>query len=144
MDNRESFFEQPNDIKPPKRLFGRIITRLNSEKKLDSSRKKTLYFAFALIVSFLAFLTICVALQNVLVQSELLRILSLAFSDPKAILANWQDFGLLVLESLPAVSLAIFFVGLVIFLWSLKYVAKYLAQMLFWSKRIHKQSHGYK
>jgi len=120
------------------------MSRLDSEKKLGSSKKKVVYFTLALFVSFAAFLAVGAALQSVLVQSELLRILSLVFSDPKDILANWQDFSFLILESLPAVSLAIFFVAFFIFLGSLKYVSKYLAQMLSWSRRINKQTYGYK
>lgn len=136
-------FDQAKPDKPPKRLFKRIIARLNLEKKLASSRRRTLYFILALVGSLAAFLVACAALQNVLVQSELLKILSLAFSDPKTILANWQDFGLLVLESLPVISLAIFFIALFAFLESLKYAVKYLAQALSWSKKI-KQTYGYK
>ncbi len=144
VENRKHPFEQIESVEPPKRLFHRILSRLNLEKKLETSRERTLYFTFALIFSLAAFLLVCVALQNVLVQSELLRILSLLFSDPKAVLANWRDFSLLVLESLPAVSLAIFFAATLLFLGSLKYVAKYLAQMLSWSERIKKIKHGYK
>lgn len=137
-------FNRIDSVKPPKRLLGRIMSRLDSEKKLGSSKKKVVYFTLALFVSFAAFLAVGAALQSVLVQSELLRILSLVFSDPKDILANWQDFSFLILESLPAVSLAIFFVAFFIFLGSLKYVSKYLAQMLSWSRRINKQTYGYK
>ncbi len=126
--------------KPPKQLFERIITRLKMEKKLAVSRRRMLYFVFILAGTFAGFIVTCAALQNILVQSELLKILSLVFSDPKVVLANWQDFGLFVLESLPAISLAIFFVALFVLLGSLKYAVKYLAQMLSWSKKI-KQTH---
>lgn len=117
-------------VSPPAHLFHRITDRIRSEEKIMTLRRRAVCFTFAFGVSVIAFLGACVALQSVLVQSELLQVLSLLFSDPEAVLVNWRDFGLFVLESLPALSLVGLLGTLFILLASAKYAVQYFAKML--------------
>jgi hypothetical protein len=129
--------------KPPRRLFLRIVNRIRAEKKLAASKRKTVYFLLALGGSFVAFMAACAAVQSALVQSELIRIFSLLVSDPVEIVANWRDFGLFVIESLPVTAFAIFLVTLLALLESAKYAIKNMADILSSRKQIHLQSRAY-
>jgi hypothetical protein len=44
------------------------------------------------------------------------------FSDFGSVMANWQDFGLTLLESLPAMSMIVLLATMLVFFWSLKHM----------------------
>ncbi len=125
------------------RLFKRITDRIRSEEKLLTLRRRTILFSLASGVSTVAFVGFCFLLQSALVQSELLRALSLVFSDPEAVLMNWRDFGLLVLESTPAVSLAGVFAVLFLLILSAGYAVRYFAKMISLVRQTRMHSHEY-
>ena len=86
---------------PPKDLFGRIRSRINSERSFGASKRRVLYFSLALLGTVAGFFVSIVALQDVLIKSEFMRILSLIFADPSTVISNFGNFIFLVLESGP-------------------------------------------
>jgi len=143
MGQKAEGFKDKAARKPLDWLFRTILGRISAEKKFTASRRRVIYFSVALFGSFIAFLLACAVLQSALVQSELLRILSLVVSNPKMIISNWSDFGLFVIESLPAFSIILFFSALLISLLLAKYAVKYLARMISLSKYLRKHQHGF-
>ena len=118
------------------KLLSRIMDRMRFEKKITSVRRRFFYFSAAFCGSVAVFLGACLALQNALVQSELFQILSLLFSNPGAIIANWQDFGLFVLESLPTLSFAGFLLAAVLLIASARFVVRYAVELVKLAKRL--------
>ena len=106
------------------------MDRVRFEKKITSVRKRVFYFSVAFCGSVAVFLAACLALQNALVQSELIQILSLVFSNPGAIITNWQDFGLFVLESLPTLSFAGFLLAVILLVASARFAVRYATELL--------------
>jgi hypothetical protein len=123
----------------PKKLFEQIVKRIRIEKQLASARKKAVYFSVALALSAIAFFLALATLRGTLNQSEFARAFSLVLSDPGAVLANWYDFALFALESLPVVSVLIFFAALLVLLESLKYIARYIGRAVSLEKTIQKK-----
>jgi len=121
---------------PPPCLFGRIVSRIRTEKKIAASRKKAAYFTFAFAGSIAAFIGAAFALEGALIESELLKLLSVIFSDPGTAIANWQDFSFFFLELLPVAYIVLFLTSLFALLESLKYVVKYFSGTLSLSKLI--------
>jgi len=125
--------------KPPQSLFLRILDRIRAEQKLASAKRHTFYSFIALGGSLAIFLAACAAVQSEFVRTELIKILSLIISDPAEIVANWQDFGLFVIESLPVAALVGFFFSLWALLGSAKYTAKYITETISAQRKIRRQ-----
>ena len=134
MEQGHESFRDITPITPPVYLFDKVIKRINSERELAVVRKKAVYFSLALIGSLVLFLAAFISLSGTLIQSEILKLLSVFVSDPGASLANWRNFGLFLLEALPVVHLALFFAALLAVLQSLKYVVKNLTNIFLLSK----------
>ncbi len=120
----EKLFSRFTTIEPPEGLLDKIMERIRREKHVLVVRRR-------LVVIFLGFVASAAALVPVfnlaradLRQSGFLQFLSLAFSDFGIIIAYWQSFAMSLLETIPAISLAIFFTVIFMFLGSLKLLAK--------------------
>ena len=121
------------------RLFKRIIARIRSEERLLALRRRTILFSLSFGTSLFVFLGLCILLRSTLINSELLYALSLVFSDSGAVLANWYEFTMFVLELVPALSLAGILSAFLLFLLSAGYAFRYLAKIISLMKytRIH-------
>lgn len=108
---------------PPIGLFEKIIERI---EKAERRRKiqKLVIFSITLIGSGLSFIPAYNMLQTDFEQSGFVYFFSLLFSDFQVVAASWQTFSVVLLEKLPALSLAVFFGLLIVFLESMKYIAK--------------------
>ncbi len=113
------------------------MDRVRVEKKITSVRRRVFYFSAAFCGSVAVFLGACLALQNALVQSELFQILSLVFSNPGAIIANWQVFGLFVLESLPTLSFVGFLLAVILLVASARFAVRYATELVKLAKHLH-------
>lgn len=134
VEREHESFDDIKPIAPPAYFFNRVINRINTEKELVASKRKAAYFSIALAGSATLFSVTLLSLGGSLIESEVLKLLSVFVSDPGASLANWQDSGLFFLESLPVAHLALFLVALLAVLQSLKYVAKYTSNIFSLSK----------
>jgi hypothetical protein len=125
----EGSFEGPESVKPPALLFERIMKRIGVEKKIAASKRKAAYFTIALACSAAALFAAFFSLEGALIQSEILKLLSVIAMDPGTAAANWQNFGLFFLESFPVAYAAIFLFALFILLESLTYIARNTSEL---------------
>ena len=110
-------------IEPPIGLFEKIIKRIHREERLLILRRVIL-FSITLIGSLIGFFPALNMLLSDFNQSGFLRFFSLAFSDFSTVTTYWQSFAMILLETLPAISLALFLAVLVTFLQSIKSLSK--------------------
>ena len=134
MEREHGSFDDIKPATPPTYLFNRVIKRINTERELATTRRKAAYFSIALTGSIALFSIALFSLEGSLIESEILKLLSVFVSDPGASLVNWQDSSLFFLESLPVAHLVMFFATLLAVLQSLKYVAKYISNIFSLSK----------
>ncbi len=114
----EKLFSYLKTEEPSVHLFVNILN-LVEENRRASARNRLILNAAALAVSFAAFIPAIYWLTVEISQSGFFQYLNLIFSDAGIISAYWQNFGLLLLESLPALSLTLTlaaFFGLLYFL----------------------------
>jgi len=92
------------EIEPPKGLKQAVLQRLEKEKMKKLARE-LLYFRVG-FVFFAVFSVVAGAVfGKEVLSSEFFSIASLAFSDMRIVAAMWQDYMLLLLETLPIVSI---------------------------------------
>ena len=122
----EKLFTHLTPPEPPEGLLNKIMARIREEERLLSIKKRLILFSSVVLVSAGAFIPVINAFQAEFAQSGFSQLLSLMFSDFGSVIANWQDFGLTILESLPAMSIISFLATALVFLWSLKHLAQAL------------------
>jgi hypothetical protein len=108
-------------IEPPSGLLKKIMTCIHREERILIIRK-TIISSALLICSIAVFIPSLKMFLSDISNSGFLSFFSLIFSDFSSIANYWQSFGMILLETLPAISLAIFLaVALTLFqsIWSL-------------------------
>jgi len=111
------------DMQPPRGLLEKILKRIHREERLLVFRR-IIIFSTILIGSLLGFVPSIKILLSDFNQSGFLNFSSLIFSDFSLMTKYWQSFAMILLETLPAVSLALFLAVLLIFLGSVKFLIK--------------------
>ena len=134
MEQYQESFESIKPITPPPYLFHRIFERINREKELGVAKRKAAYFSIALTGSVALFSAAIFSLWGSLIESEILKLVSVFVSDPGSSFMSWQESTLFLLESLPVVHLIVFLVTFLAALQSLKYVVKYTNNIFLLSK----------
>lgn len=115
-------FKAISDINPSSGLEGRVLARIEAEIG-RAARRKRLFSWIGFGASFATAVVAIVYAGSALVQSEFWSLSSLLFTDAGVVLADWQTFGLSLLETLPAVSLTLLLVPVTVLflsLWSYK------------------------
>jgi len=120
----EQLFSYLQLSEPPAGLFNKIIARLIKEDRLLIFKKRLVLYSATILASLGAFIPAIYAFRAEFTQSDFSQFLSLIFSDLGAVRANWQDFGLALLESLPAMSLTMLLASLFLLLWLFKNLAQ--------------------
>lgn len=110
-------------IEPPAGLLPKIMKRIRREERILLI-KRVVAFSVTLVASFVAFFPVINMLVSDFTDSGFFNFFSLAFSDFSLILAYWQSFAMILLQTLPALSLALFLAVLVTFLQSARSLAK--------------------
>jgi len=110
-------------IETPTGLLEKILKRIHREERLLVFRK-IIIFSATLGLSLLCFVPSLKMLLSDFSQSGFFNFFSLMFSDYSSIATYWQSFAMILLESLPAVSLAIFLAILLTLLQSIKSLIK--------------------
>jgi ABC-type spermidine/putrescine transport system permease subunit I len=110
-------------IEPPAGLFGKIMNRIHKEERILVLRR-VIIFSTTLVLSLAGFFPAFNLLLSDFNQSGFLRFFSLMFSDSSTVMIYWQSFAMILLETLPAVSLAVFLAVLLTFLQSVKFLTK--------------------
>jgi hypothetical protein len=115
--------ENFNQIEPPEELLNKVFSRLKHEQK-KAVIKKIAFFSVGILSSVFVFIPMLIGTIAEIQQSGFAYIVSLLFSDFRAVVSIWDDFLLSVLETLPIIHFAILFASVYVFLRSIKYFAK--------------------
>jgi hypothetical protein len=111
------------DIKPRPGLYKKIIKRIHREERFLVIRHIVI-FSVALLGSSVAFVPTIKMLLIDFEKSGFLNFFSLLFSDFSIVASYWKNFALILLETLPVLSIALFLTVLIIFLQSLKSLSR--------------------
>ena len=111
------------NINPPNGLLEKVLKRVHREQRLLVLRRITI-FSTTLILSLAGLIPSFKILLSDFSQSGFISFSSLMFSDFSAIMAHWQSFSMALLETLPAVSLALFLAVILVLLHSAKSLTK--------------------
>ena len=120
----EKLFTYLTPPEPPAGLFNKIMARVREEKLFLSIKKRLILFSGVVLSSVGILIPVVIAFQTEFAQSGFSQFLSFIFSDFGAVTVNWQDFGLALLESLPATSLIAFLATMLILLCSIKHLTQ--------------------
>ena len=110
-------------IEPPTGLYEKIMTRIHHKERVLVLRR-VIIFSTTLIISLVSFFPVVSMLMSDLNQSGFIQFSSLIFSDTSSVMPYWRSFMMTLLETLPALSLALFLAVLVTFLQSVKSLTK--------------------
>jgi len=105
------------------RLLEKILKRIHKEERLLILRR-IIIFSITLCLSSVGFVPSLRILLSDFNRSGFLNFFSLIFSDFSSVAVYWQSFAMILLETLPAVSLALFLAILLTFLESIKLLFK--------------------
>lgn len=105
------------------KLSAKIMLRIKKEQKILAI-KRMFVFSLTAMGSMVVFIFALEMVGVGVAESGFLQFLSLLFSDFKIIITYWKSFTFSLLESLPAMGLAILCVAIFGFLESLKFLAK--------------------
>ena len=94
-------------IEPPIGLLEKIMKRIHREERILVLRRIIL-FSITLVISLLDFSLRLICLYLILASPGFLKFSSLIFSDFSTVATYWQSFTMTLLETLPALSLALF------------------------------------
>ena len=108
---------------PPKGLLEKILKRIRREERFLVFRR-TAIFSVMLIASLLGVVPSLKIVLTDFGQSGFINFFSLLFSDFHSVATYWQSFLMILLETLPAASLALFLFILLILLQSFKSLVK--------------------
>jgi len=121
--NYENSFEDIVPLEPPEGLYEKILQRIRNERNLLSLRRRFLFFSILLAGSVTVFIPTLRAVQAGLYESGFSYFVSLIFSDFDIIIGHWQNFVILLLGAVPAMSLVVLFTAIFAFLASIKFLA---------------------
>ncbi len=108
---------------PPKGLLEKILMRIRKEERVLVLRR-TIIFSVTLMASIIEFMPAFNMLSADFSRSGFLSFFSLMFSDFSSVMPHWKNLAMILLESLPAVSLALFLAIVLVFLQSIKSLLK--------------------
>jgi len=120
----EKLFSCFTAIEPPEGLLDRIMERIGRERHVLAVKQRLVVIFLGFVASAAALVPVFNLVQTDINQSGFLQFLSLAFSDFGIITAYWQNFAMSLLETIPAISLAMFFAVIFMFLGSFKLLAR--------------------
>lgn len=109
----------------PDGLFAKIMSRINNEKRQLARKRLVFIFSlFGLVGSLAAFIPTLNLVKDGFVSSGFITFFSLLFSDSEIVLVYWQSFMMSLLESLPVVSIVVLLAIVLVFLESLRFLAR--------------------
>jgi hypothetical protein len=112
-----------NNLEPSPELFLKVMKRIRREERVLAF-KKIVFLSILLLASGIAFVPSIKMLAQEIQNSGFIQFASLAFSDFGIIKTYWQSFTLSILQTIPALSLALCLSVLVTFLQSIKSLSK--------------------
>jgi len=108
---------------PSPELFLKVMKRIRREERILAI-KKIAVLSVVLVASGIALVPAVKMLVQEIQNSGFIQFASLAFSDFETVKAYWQSFALAILQTIPALSLALCLAVLFTFLQSMKGLSK--------------------
>lgn len=125
--NYEQLFSHLTAPEMPDNLFEKIMHRIKKERQSLIFKRRVMILSISIIGiigAVAAFVPAFKMAQTEFNESGFLYFLSLIFSDFETVAAYWQNFIMSLLETLPVMGLAILLLTILVFLGSLKFLAK--------------------
>lgn len=122
-DDFQKLFSLNKQATPSPELFNRIIANINIQRQARIKRIiaiRSLFFVFSVIILIFGWQWI----QADMAKSGFMHFIALLFSDSKILMAYWQSFILVLLESLPVTGLLVLLAAVLAILQSLKFLAR--------------------
>lgn len=122
-DDFQKLFSLNKQATPPPELLERIIANINIQRQSRIKRMlaiRSLFFVFSVIVLVIGWQSI----RADMAKSGFAHFIALLFSDGKILMAYWQSFILVLLESLPVSGLLVVLAAVLAVLQSLKFLAR--------------------
>ena len=110
-------------IKTSTDLLEKVLKRVHREERIYAIKRITI-FSITLTTSIIAFIPSLNILLADFSETGFINFFNLLFSDFSVVLTYWKSFTLVLLETLPALSLALFLAVIVTFLQSIKSLTK--------------------
>jgi hypothetical protein len=111
-------------------LYNKVLQRINRERELLTIKRRLVIFSVSLAVSLVAFFPVINLVRAGFAESGFLQFFKLIFSDFEVIKMYWQNFVLILLESLPISGIIMLLITLLIFIESLNILARDLRVFL--------------
>lgn len=121
-------------LKMPRDLLKKIMDRINAEREAISIRNKFITALASFLVIFVIAIPTWQYFQTDIAISGFSQFIRLIFYDFKIVLANWQDYVLSLLETLPVFSAIAVLLVILGFTIALKYLSKFGKILFFHSK----------
>lgn len=131
----------PNQLQVPAGLLDKVLLRIETERRLSVLRRRLLVSGALLVSSVAALVFFSRLLWADLASSGFGEYLSLFFYDFRYIAADWKDYALTLLETLPALSAGIFLGASLAVLYGLKLTLDFGREFLRNSRRLTALNH---
>ncbi len=103
----------------PSELYDKVLQRVYKERGLLTLKRRLVIFSVSLIISLIAFFPVINLVRAGLAESGFIQFFTLIFSDFEVIKMYWQNFLLILLESLPITGLITLLITSLVFLESI-------------------------
>jgi len=110
-------------LEPPSGLLEKILKRIGRERRI-LALERVAVFSVVFLISVASFIPVSKMLWQDFSGSGFIYFLSLIFTDFSIVMVYWQNFTLQLLQTLPAISLALFLVVALAFLQSIRSLTK--------------------
>ena len=120
----EKLFSYVHSPLMPEGLSTRILARIRQEQNMRILKWRISFFALMLILSATGAVSVFQSVQMSFAETGSLRFIALLLSDFTTVMGYWQSFALVLIESLPVATMALFLLLILAFLQSFKCIAR--------------------
>jgi len=128
-ENYKKLFTYLSDLEVPDKLFDKVISRINWEKRVTTARKKIILYSSASIFSISALVGAFYYFRVEMASSGFINYFSLLYSDFDVVLSSWQNFSITLLEALPTTSLILMLISAAMLMYMVKNLLHYMKNM---------------
>lgn len=121
--NIDKLFSELEVFEPDVALYSKILENIKNKQR-SFARRRFFVFLLLFLTSSIALIPTFNMLYVDFVRSGFFQFFSLIFSDSRLIVSYWHNFIIILMESLPVVSLILFFVIVFIMLESLRFLTR--------------------
>ena len=123
MKNNHAHFNNICEIEPPAYLKGAVLNCIALAREVKVKRQKRL-LTLGFVATGISFIAAVVVLGSQLMASDFWSIVALSYTDAGTLLGHWQEYGISLLETFPAMSVAGILLPVFLFMLLLKEYAR--------------------